>query len=308
MESENNFDFNQRSKKSSNNGLGWKIATAAFGLLFLGSLGFIYNLQNEKVTCNQEVVKISTEKEQLQNELKAKIAEYDLAIGENTSMKTELEEEKQKIVSLLSKLEKSENSLANVRTYKKEYLSIKKEMDDMLKKNEELVVQNQLLTKELDSTKVVATNIKKVIDTLSVKNNELATTVKKAKKLTISNVNAVAYKKKSSGKLVETEKAKKANTIKILFTIAENQIADKGERKYYTQIIDPNNNVIGEKKTETFGEKHLDYSYLNSVSYENATQSIEQEIPVEQVTSGNYSINIFDETGNLVGNTLFALK
>jgi hypothetical protein len=42
-----------------------------------------------------------------------------------------------------------------------------------------------------------------------------------------------AYKVRNSGKQIETDKARRADVLKISFTIAENQIAKSGDKVYY---------------------------------------------------------------------------
>jgi hypothetical protein len=49
---------------------------------------------------------------------------------------------------------------------------------------------------------------------------------------------------------IETDKARRADVLKISFTIAENQIAKSGDKVYYVQVIDSKNNVLGDKKID----------------------------------------------------------
>jgi len=76
----------------------------------------------------------------------------------------------------------------------------------------------------------------------------LSKTVEKGSKLSVLNLKTAAFKLKSSGKQIETEKARKADILKISFTIAENSIAKSGDKTYYVQVIDGKNNVLGDKK------------------------------------------------------------
>ena len=81
--------------KSNNSGL--KAAIVVLALLLLGSIGYIYKL----TTDNKETVNtLTTEKETLAEELKAKIAEYDVMIADNTALKDELQAEQAKMVEL----------------------------------------------------------------------------------------------------------------------------------------------------------------------------------------------------------------
>ena len=89
--------------------------------------------------------------------------------------------------------------------------------------------------------------------------------------------------------------------------IAENQIAKSGDKTYYVQVIDSKSNVLGDKKTEMFGEKSLTYSFVTSVKYENKTVKVEKDLPVTDIQSGSYFVNIFDKA-ELVSKTSFTLK
>ena len=76
------------SSESKNSGL--KAAIVVLALLLLGSVGYIYKL----TTDNKETISgLTSEKGALADELKAKIAEYDIMISDNTALKEELQAE-----------------------------------------------------------------------------------------------------------------------------------------------------------------------------------------------------------------------
>lgn len=131
--------------------------------------------------------------------------------------------------------------------------------------------------------------------------------MERGSKLSIVNLQTTALKQKSGGKQVETDKANRADLLKISFTIAENQIAKSGDKYYFVQIIDSKNNVLGEKKTETFDDKLLSYSFISKVRYENKTVKVEKEIPVSDIQEGTFFVNVFDKT-ELVAKTSFTLR
>lgn len=117
----------------------------------------------------------------------------------------------------------------------------------------------------------------------------------------------MAVKQRSSGKQVNTDKASRADVLKISFMIAENQIAKSGDKTYHIQVIDSKNNVLGDKKTESFGEKTLTYSFEKVVKYENKTVQVSQDLPVKDIEGGTFYVNIFDK-GELVSKTSFTLR
>jgi uncharacterized membrane-anchored protein len=78
---------------------------------------------------------------------------------------------------------------------------------------------------------------KKYNEALTGQNEELSRVVEKAAKLTVLNTRGSAFKLKSSGKEVSTDKASRADVLRISYT-AENQVAQSGTKSYYVQVID----------------------------------------------------------------------
>jgi peptidoglycan hydrolase CwlO-like protein len=298
------MELNQSNSRNS----GLKVIVVILALLLMGSLAYVYKLQQDKDAVDSSLSKTLTEKEKFQAELESKIAEYDVAIADNTALKDELEEEQAKIMELLEKIKKSDGSVAELSKYKTQYVKLKREMDNLITENNVLKANNSKLTKNLDSTNVVLTNAKTVNDTLVVKNQNLSKTVEKAQRLSVLNLTTLAVKQKSSGKQINTDKASKADVLKIGFTIAENQVAKTGDRTYYVQVIDSKNNVLGEKKTETFGTTYLPYSFQKTIKYENKTVQVQEDLSVKNISSGTYFVNVFDKKGELVSKSSFQLK
>jgi hypothetical protein len=164
-----------------------------------------------------------------------------------------------------------------------------------------------LLTTQRDSTVTALDESRRYNDTLVGQNEKLSKTVEKASKLTILNLKTQSYKEKSSGKLVETEKARRVDVLKISFTIAANEVAPAGNKMYYVQVIDSKNNVIGEKATEVFGDYTLTYSFVTNAVYENKTMNVSETVSGKDFAKGLYYVNVFDK-GQLVADTTFTLK
>ena len=294
----------ENSSNNSNNS-GLKAAIVVLALLLLGSIGYIYKL----TTDNKETVNtLTTEKETLAEELKAKIAEYDVMIADNTALKDELQAEQAKMVELLEQVEKSKGDAAAMAKYKASYFKLKGEMDNLVAENKLLKDENVTLTSSLDSTKVVLDDAKKFNDTLLVQNEGLTKTVEKGSKLAVLNLKVLAVKERSSGKQIETDKAGRADKLKVSFLIAENQIAKTGNREYYVQIIDSKNNILGEKKTIPAGDKTLTYSFISTVKYENKTVQVNEEVSGKDFAAGTYFVNVFDKNSELVSKTSFNLR
>ena len=298
------MELNQSNSRNS----GLKVVVLILVLLLMGSLAYVYKLQQDKDAVDSSLSKTLTEKEKFQAELESKIAEYDVAIADNTALKGELEEEQAKIMELLEKIKKSDGSIAELSKYKMQYVKLKREMDNLIAENNVLKENNSTLTKNLDSTNMVLTNAKTANDTLKAKNENLSKTVEKAQRLSVLNLTTLAVKQKGSGKQINTDKASRADVLKIGFTIAENQVAKTGDRTYYIQGIDSKNNVLGEKKTESFGATYLPYSFQKTIKYENKTLLVQEDLSVKSISEGTYFVNVFDKKGELVSKSSFQLR
>nr|WP_314866291.1 hypothetical protein [uncultured Flavobacterium sp.] len=273
-------------------------------LLLLGSLGYIFKMSTDAETVRTELKTTLTEKESVMKDLQELKATYDAAIAENTTMSEELIKERDKVVALMEDLKKSNGDVSK---FKSQLTSLQNNMKILIAENDNLKKQNVTLTTQRDSTRVVLVESKKANEALTVQNSDLAKTVEKGSVLTVFNTKGAAYKVRSSGKQIETEKANRADVLKVSFTIAENKIAKSGTKTYYVQVIDSENNVVGDKKTESFGAKSLTYSFTTNVKYENKTVDVSEDLAGKKFAKGTYFVNVFDKD-ELVSKTSFSLR
>jgi len=291
--------------QKNNNGL--KAVILLLTLALIGSLYYNFKLSNETNKLEADVKNVTTEKGNILKDLEELKSSYDAALAENTTMSDELIAEREKVVQLMEEIKRSKADVGSLSKYKQMYLNLESKNKALMQEIEVLKKQNQELTTNLDSTKVVLEESKNYNQVLVGQNEELAKTVEKGSKLSVLNLQTAAYKKRSSGKEIETEKARRADLLKVSFTIAENNIAKSGDKTYYVQVIDSKNNVLGDKTTINFGEKALTYSFLTTVQYENKTVKVTENLPGKDFEKGTYFVNIFDK-GELVSKSSFTLK
>jgi cell division protein FtsB len=291
-------------EQQNNSSSSLKVIIAILAILLVGSLVYIYKITNDAKTVQTELTKTLSEKELVLKDLQELKTTYDAAIAENTSMSEELIKERDKVVNLMNDINKSKG---DVTKYKSEVSKLQSNMKVLMAENDTLKKQNKTLTNERDSTVVVLGEAKKYNEVLVGQNEDLSKTVEKGSKLTVLNMQTSAYKLRSSGKEIATEKASRADVLKISFTIAENQIAKSGDKEYYVQVIDSKANVLGDKQTVNFGEKSLTYSFISKVKYENKTVNVSEDLPGKDFAKGTYFVNVFDKN-ELVSKTSFTLK
>ena len=282
-----------------------KAIIVILAILLAGSLAYMYKMSSDAKSDQTVLVK---EKDDVMKDLVALKATYDTAIAENTSMSDELIAERDKVVRLMAELEKSKGDVSALSKYRDRYRALETRMNGLMQEIAVLKKENAGLVVQRDSVVVALGQQRTFNDTLVIQNENLAKTVEKASVLTVMNLRTQAVKERNSGKQIVTERAGRADKLKVCFTIAENRVAKSGQRTYYIQIIDPKNNVIGDKLTETFaGGQSLTYSFTTDVSYNNQTVDICELVGGSDFVKGNYFVNIFDK-GELVSKTSFVLK
>ena len=286
-----------------------KAIVVVLALLLAGSLAYIFKMTTDSKTMETELTKEKSEKATFLTELENLKATYDKALEDNTTLSDDLEAEREKVINLIADLKKSKGDAVSMRKYRDQYNSLNTKMKTLIAENDLLKKQNQVLTTQRDSTIVVLGEQKRFNDTLVVQNENLAKTVEKASKLSIMNLRTQALKVRSSGKQIDTDKASRADQLKVCFAIAANAVAKSGNKTYYVQIIDSKNNVLGEKKIENFDDMTLTYSFTTTVAYDNKAVDVCEFLDGngKDFEKGTYFVNIFDKS-ELVSKTSFSLR
>jgi len=266
----------------------------------------MYKISSDAKTTETALVK---DKDTAMSDLQILKTKLDAAIAENTSVSDELIAEREKVVKLMADLEKSKGDVASLQKYQAQYNALNTKFQALVKENGLLKDQNMTLVSKVDSLNMALGEKIRFNDTLVIQNENLAKTVEKAQKLVVMNLRTQAIKEKSSGREVVTERARRADKLKVCFSIAQNEVAQSGDKLYYVQIIDSKNNVLGEKRIENFGAQTLTYSFTTTVAYENKSVDVCESLDNNGVDfeKGTYFVNIFDK-GTLVSKTSFTLK
>ncbi|RZJ68204.1 MAG: hypothetical protein EOO50_01945 [Flavobacterium sp.] len=283
-----------------------KAIVVILAILLAGSLAYMYKMSSDAKSTQTVLVK---EKDKVMDDLQALKATYDTAIAENTSMSDELIAEREKVVKLMEELKQSKGDVAALSKYRDQYRALEGRMKSVMVEVENLKKENAGLVVQRDSVQKAFGEQKRFNDTLVVQNENLAKTVEKGSQLVVMNLRTQAIKQRSSGKQIETDKASRADKLKVCFSIAENKIAKSGDKTYYVQVIDSKNNVLGDKQTETFGADTLTYSFTTTVSYDNKSMDVCEFLDGKgkDFEKGTYFVNIFDK-GELVSKTSFSLR
>ena len=287
--------MSKKTRKQVNNS--FKIIIILLTTSLLGSFFYIYKMSDRSKSM---IISLREQKMEILTDLEKSEAFLNKTLTSNQSLSKKLLSEKAKVRKLIAEIKSKDVTEKTIIVYKK----TANEVDGRVQ-----LLTNEIneYKKKIDSTKIELSREKTKTDTLVKANKKLATKLTSASKLYYYNLQTSSLKIKSSGKSIETDKARRVDLLKISFMIAENEFAKPAKKDIYIQIIDTKNNVIGTKKTEKFGKDILTYSAYSNVKYESKTTRIEQEIPVTNLEEGTYFVNVFDKS-KLVLKTSFVLE
>ena len=201
--------------------------------------------------------------------------------------------------------------ISSLSRYRRQVNVLKAEREVLLKQVDSLTQSNTLIAMQRDSTYVELEKQTVFNDSLVVQNTQLADVVEKGSALNLSKFTVDAVKERNSGKLVSTSRAGRTDKFKICFTIADNVIAQAGDREFFVEVLDPQGNVLGESysKSNDAGAS-VTYSKGTSFYYENKALDVCDYInkPASEFQKGNYMVNVYDDKLKLLGTSKFTLK
>ena len=282
-----------------------KIIAAVLLLALVCSLCLSYRVYGDLIKTQKN---LTEQKNTIIKELQISKDSLEIAISENSSLKTDLIIERQKVTNLLNEIKDNTVDVVSIIKYKEEVNRLKGVVASLTKDKVELKLKNDILKVQRDSTILVLANAKESNEKLASMNDYYVNKVlNKDPKISVVNLKAIPFKQSKKGEITETDKASKVNLLEISFVVIGNKRQINCDKNYYVQIIDSKNNVIGENKVKKFGEQILNYSYESPVKFKNESLEVTAQLDVENIGKGNYVVNVFDNN-ELASKMSFALK
>jgi cell division protein FtsB len=278
-------------------------------LLLVGAGALIWFL----VQSQAEAEALTAEKQQLTADLQDLMMQYDnLELANDSLMDVADEERRQMMATIdsitrLSKVDRKEIERLKSRVYR---LQIEKKQ--MITQLDSMSTHIQKLEKEKELAELSLESEKEKTSELSRQRTKLEQTVAKGSLLTATSVEAHAIKRWNSGKESDTKRARRADEVKICFTIGKNTIANKGERDIYVRVMTPENTVVSmtdSSGNNTFNANGTDmlFSKKKVVWYEGKVLSECMYVTREDFTKGTYTVEIFTED-YMIGSDSFDLR
>ncbi|GAB4204200.1 MAG: hypothetical protein Fur0023_11770 [Bacteroidia bacterium] len=286
------------------------------GILLITNIYLLILLFNQKQKTNEQVVitkEVIVERDNVKATLEELKKEYEDLKTDNADLQKEIDEKKAYIEELLKEAEKHKNDAAIIAKLKKETETLREIMkgyvrtiDSLNTLNQQLVEEKKVVEKKLGEKEVV-------INEMNKKQEELKSTIEKGSILSCSNIKAVAVQLKKGGKKEsETTRAKRANKIKVSFTLGENKIAKAGPRDIYIRIMTPDGKEMAKEYSDlykfTFNKTSSGYfAGTESIQYANTQMDVVVYCEGnEPFVPGTYIIDIVVD-GVVIGNTTLKL-
>ena len=290
----------------SNNNNRAKILIGLLVVLLVSLAGYTYTLIHQN---KETVLFLEADKAEVQKELEALVVSYNEILQDNKLKDKDLIAARDRIIVLLDSVKDYKANLSIITRYKAQVRGLKNERAQLFKRADSLLVVTQRLAIEKDSTTAVLIKTIKVVDSVTTANTQLFNSLEKGALIGITNLDATAIIVRKGGKIKQTKRASRADKIRVCYTIAPNTLAQAGDRVLYVQVINPDNNIIGDKSSITFGQDLLTYSKSESVFYENQALDVCAIVGTkgQDVLKGLYTINIFDAQRQ-IGSTTLMLK
>ena len=289
-----------------NNGL--KVIAGLLGVILLATIIYTVSLYQEKK--NNEAV-LREEKELVVEDLNSLKSEYDKAILESNATNEELVAARDNIAKYIDSVKGMKADLATLSRYRRQVSVLKKEREELLRQVDSLKTSNTMIAMERDSTFAELEKQTMFSDSLVVQNTQLADAVERGSALNLNKFSVDAVRERNNGKLVSTQRARRTDKLKVCFTVADNVIAEAGDREFYIEVLDPQGNVMGGTNSMT-GEDGTTITYTKATNfyYENADLDVCDYISNYSGTfaNGNYMVNVYDDKLKLLGTNKFELK
>jgi|26BtaG_2_1085354.scaffolds.fasta_scaffold00005_26 hypothetical protein len=289
-----------------NNSGKFKILVGVLSILLIALAVYTVTLFNDN---KSKISTLETQKADIEKELQGLIANYDDVIKDNELKDKDLLDARERIAVLLDSVKGAKANVGLIERYKIEIDRLKRERSLMFKRADSLIAANERLVHERDSTTSELQNTRFLADSVSQENMTMNETIKRASMVRATDLRGEAVIIRRNGKVVDTKRSSRADKIRACFTLAPNAIAPKGDRTLYIQVINPKNNIVGERALQQFEDDKLFYSASTNVFYENEELDVCILVDVvdDELIDGRYIINLYDD-GKQIGTTTMELR
>ena len=272
-----------------------KTALMVASILLIGCFVYIFQFANDTKILVRTVKEVKTEQQIIAEKLNKLKTDFDEALSKKTKLSGELELERDKVSQLLLLLAKSGEDPNVLASIKNQSTTLEASAKSLIAKNAAaFAILNPNYRIRIDSVVATKNDILVKNQNLDSQVEDLNKVLQTASKIAIVNANVRPVSYSTNGLDIENNIAEQVEQLKVSYTIPENILAKAENKNIYVQIKDKNDNVIGENKTATIGDKSLNYSFFNELNYQNKTMQILETVFVRgKLVAGEYTVRFY---------------
>jgi hypothetical protein len=305
---------NQNKKSGKNRTLLYALLAAlALALVFVIILasknssikGDLKQLEAEKEMQRQDFQAEVDSLMKVHNELKDSYGELSQELAEKDSIIQADAVEIKKLLDSQWDYNRIKKKLAALQDISQRYV---RQMDSLYTVNRELVAENERIREEFQAERRQNTSLTRQKEELTNKVNQAAT-------MKLFNYSAQAVRFKGTGKETPTDRAARAERIRIDFTVAANDLIEPGTKLFYVRIADPRRAIIskgtGDEYAFQSNGETLQFTEKVRVNYdgnETAVRAYYTKPDAYELMPGTYFIDVYEQGGKLIGQTAIDLK
>ena len=289
-----------------------------FALLLLNAGLFYVIFANKQEAEKQKVELVDTqaevaELEYLTEELRVNL---EAKTGKNAQLDsiirvrdTELQSQVRKVRNMLSRGNLTKSELAKA---KEELSGLRGQIEQLTAEIEQLSKENQFLKDENYAIQIQVEAEKEKVAEMVAVNTDLTKQVAVGSRIFLKSLDVKPLRDVFFGDYKTTDKISKLDKIDVSFQLANNDLAEKGSKIIYFQVVKPTKSVLTNSNAgsglASFDGGEKQYTVKKSINFQNKNESGSFSIPkTEGMTAGQYTVNVFSDEHKM-GSAEFTLK
>ena len=255
-------NYNSENKQDKNKSIIWLFFASSIILNIV--LIFLLLREKNELQKQTEIIKtVFIEKGDVEGDLLNLKKDFEDLKTNDVALKSEIEEKKLQIEKLMEEAKKHKGDARIIAKLRKETETLRaimkgyvRTIDSLNTLNQKLIVEKGEAIKSLDQEKEKSNKLNK-------EKEDLQSTINKGSVLSCSNISAEGINVKGNGKkFSSTSKAKRAELIRVSFSLGENKIARAGSKDVYIRIITPD----GKEMAKNYDANYR-FSFNSSAGY-----------------------------------------
>jgi hypothetical protein len=259
-----------------------------------------------------EVTNVTEEKERLVFDLQEMKRSLEDRESDNDSLDSYIVEEIQRLQLVIDSVEGLNDADAKtIKKYKNRVWSYKQREKKFISQIDSINAAYEVMRMEKERAEMNLFEEQQRNMELNTENRSLQRDLAVGSMLQATVVESKGAKVYKSGKVKETQRARRATRLATCATIAKNPLSQPGVREVYVRITTSDNTVLAaqgeDEKSFEFNGQPLIYSAKTEVDYQNENTMICVDFDKKEFSKGEYTIAMFTE-GYKIGETKVSLN